>query len=199
MLIKEIHHRVKNNLQIVASLLNLQARRLRDPGGRSAILGMRVRINALALVHRSLYEANDLEHVELGEFLKALAEPLRELLNADERQIELTMNAPVVTVDADTAVTLALFITEVVTNSYKHAFAEHTDGRVDVSVQLEGEGTVLTISDNGSGQASTHRDQQEGAGLGWALIEGFARQLGGKLEVHDGDGTTVVLHIAKLR
>ena len=114
MLLKEIHHRVKNNLQIVASLLNLQARRVRDQQGREAIMAMRVRINALALVHRSLYEGDDLEHIELRGFLQALADPMRELMNVEAQPIDLAVDAPEVTVGADTAITLALFITEAI-------------------------------------------------------------------------------------
>jgi two-component sensor histidine kinase len=203
MLIKEIHHRVKNNLQIISSLLNLQSRALRDDVARETLLGLQNRVNALALIHRSLYETQEQEVVELQGFLGALCHQMEELVGG--RQIYILSEVPHYVVSAETAVTLAMLVTEVVTNATKHAFVRRKNGRVLVEL-IEGADatpTQLIISDNGSGGFSMENSAdigpREGQGLGRELIKGYVRQLRGEMTVEQRDGTRVIIAFKQLR
>lgn len=203
MLIKEIHHRVKNNLQIISSLLNLQSRSLRDDAARETFLGLQGRVNALALIHRSLYETQEQEVVELQGFIGALCHQMEELVGG--RQIYILSDVPRYVVTAETAVTLAMLVTEVVTNATKHAFKDRKNGRVLVEL-IEGTDsapTKLIVSDNGSGGFSMENASDAapaaGQGLGRELIKGYVRQLHGEMTVEQRNGTRVVIAFQQLR
>src|SRR6185295_7845664 len=119
---KEIHHRVKNNLQIINSLLSLQSRKVKDPAAIAVLDDARARINALSLIHRSLYEHNDIRSVDVKPFFSELATHLDQALGAEDQKIKIDSQIDEDTVDADVAVPLALFTAEAVTNAVKHAF-----------------------------------------------------------------------------
>ena len=119
---KEIHHRVKNNLQIINSLLSLQSRKVKDPAALAVLDDARARINALSLIHRSLYEHNDIRSVDVKAFFSDLATQLDQALGAEDQKIRIESDIDADTIDADTAVPLALFAAEAVTNAVKHAF-----------------------------------------------------------------------------
>ena len=121
---KEIHHRVKNNLQIINSLLSLQSRKLKDPAAVAVLDDARARINALSLIHRSLYEHNDVRTVETRIFFTELTGQLDQALGAEDQGIRIVAAIDDDTIDADVAVPLALFTAEAVTNAVKHAFPE---------------------------------------------------------------------------
>jgi two-component sensor histidine kinase len=194
LLIKEIHHRVKNNLQIIASLLNLQMRSIRDGAARDAMMTVRGRINALALIHRSLYETDEMQQVELSGFLRSLADQVAEFLDARRRRITVSVDVPVLSVPAETAVTLALLVTEALSNAFKHAFPLRPDGHVTVRIEPAPDGTaLLTIADDGVGgvrHTATDADLPDSK-LGNQLMVGYARQLGGELSIDDAGGTVI--------
>jgi two-component sensor histidine kinase len=198
-LIKEIHHRVKNNLQIISSLLNLQSRSLHDDAAREALLGLQSRVNALALIHQSLYETQEQQVVELQGFLGALCHQLEELVGGS--QIYIIAEVPRYLVFAETAVTLAMLVTEIVTNATKHAFKGQKSGRVLVELLAEGETGVATlvVSDNGSGGFSMESATAGVQGLGRELIKGYVRQLHGEMTVEQHNGTRVSIAFDKLR
>jgi two-component sensor histidine kinase len=197
LLMAEIHHRVKNNLQIVASLLNLQAGRVRSAEARSAFATARDRVRALATLHRHLYTHSDFETIALGTFLDELCGQLFEAMGETPgERIALSCQAPDITLGSDEAVPLALIITEAVTNAVKYAFPEDRSGTVSVTVERDGETLTLTIRDDGIGiDASQASEQTEpGGGLGRMLIDGFARQLGATLTTaSDANGTVLRL------
>lgn len=177
-LLREIHHRVKNNLQVTMSLLNIQARRSGSSEARRVLEEARGRINALALVHRTLYENDDLRTVEMRPFLEQLLQYLGEASSLLGSEVETVVEAEDVELDPDHAIPAALFITEAVTNAYKHAFGEGTRGRVTVWLGHDEEGRMMvSVCDNGRGYA-------EGAesGMGSSLMEALAQRLGGRLE-----------------
>jgi two-component sensor histidine kinase len=197
MLIKEIHHRVKNNLQIISSLLNLQSRSARDEAARESLLGLQTRVNALALIHQSLYETQEQQVVELEGFIGALCNQLESLVSG--RQIYIVSAVPKYFVSAETAVTLAMLITETVTNATKHAFNHQKSGRVIVELQPGGTGSAtLTISDNGIGGFSLDASVAR-PGLGLELIKGYVRQLRGEMSVIQRGGTQVKIQFENLR
>jgi len=188
-LVREIHHRVKNNLQLVMSLLNLHARRIRDPRAEAAFAEARSRINALATLHRRLYESESLQQVDLRWFLEDLCVELRRGGLAGSRHIELTVHAPDEVIGPEVAVPLGLLVTEAITNAYKHAFPGRDDGSIEVRVTRESPThLILRISDNGAGFVPVDK---EPGGLGRSLIDAFVRQLHGELEIKSNDGTQV--------
>ena len=175
-LLREIHHRVKNNLQIIVSLLNLQAGRMADGEGRAALMEARRRINALSLVHRSLYEADDLRAVHMPGFLRELTVNLQQVSDDGSRSISVEAVCDDVAFEPDTAVPIALFVTEAVTNAYKHAFEGRSSGKIVVSLKASSvEDLTLRISDDGVG-LSDAPDQ----GTGSSLMEAFAMQVDGE-------------------
>ena len=190
-LVREIHHRVKNNLQLVMSLLNLHARRIRDPRAEVAFAEARSRINALATLHRRLYESESLQEIDLKWFLEDLCSELRRGGLSRGRNVELVVESPSEVIGPDVAVPLGLLVTEAITNAYKHAFNERDGGHISVEVTRASPATLsLRIRDDGTGfdAAASSQDQ---SGLGRSLIEAFVRQLRGELEVRSDDGTVV--------
>lgn len=190
-LVREIHHRVKNNLQLVMSLLNLHARRIKDPRAEAAFAEARSRINALATLHRRLYESENLQEVELRWFLEDLCAELRRGGLAGSREVELTVQAPDEVIGPDIAVPLGLLVTEAITNAYKHAFHGAERGLIQVIVTRENDAQLtLSVRDTGTGIDMSASDIEPG-GLGRSLIEAFVRQLRGELEVRSDQGTVV--------
>uniref|UniRef100_UPI003784B566 sensor histidine kinase n=1 Tax=Phenylobacterium sp. TaxID=1871053 RepID=UPI003784B566 len=177
-LMREIHHRVKNNLQVISSLLNMQQRALSDPAARAAMSDTRQRITALALIYRALYQGPDLKRVDLRPFLEELTAQLvaGEMLHGPPVRTELKVDALVI--DPDRLAPLALFAVEAITNAQKHAFAER-GGLLSLRFTVRGDEAELEISDDG--------DAPEGAlaasGVGRTLMTAFGRQLRGRSEL----------------
>lgn len=186
---KEIHHRVKNNLQIINSLLSLQSRKVKDPAAVVVLDDARARINALSLIHRSLYEHNDIRSVEVKTFFSDLASQLDQALGAEDQKIRIESAIDVDTVDADVAVPLALFTAEAVTNAVKHAFPKHRGvlaGRVLVSYKVSETEALLTVEDDGIG--GVEAEAASASGIGGTLMSAFAKQVHGKLEEGKPEG-----------
>ena len=180
--IREIHHRVKNNLQIVMSLLTLQASRLGTAAERGALEQARARVNALALVHNILHNVEDMELVDLQRLLPNLARQLHDGMTDEEGSGTLTVEVPPLQLPSEQATPLALFLVEALTNVYKHAFPTSPSGgqpiRISVTLTEVAAGEVLlSIEDNGIGATSG------GEGTGSQLMAAFAQQLGGTAEL----------------
>lgn len=178
MLLKEVHHRVKNNLQIITSLLNLQMRAVDDPAATKVLGDAQTRINALALVHRSLYEAGDVSRINLKPFFEDLCGLTHSALGGQERAITLHTDISPAILDAERCIPLALFVTEAMTNAYKHAFEGRTQGVLTVRVYVSTDDKLIAeVSDDGVG--ASQPDPSRRRGVGGALFDAFARQLGG--------------------
>ncbi len=177
-LMREIHHRVKNNLQVISSLLNMQQRALSDPAARSALSDTRQRITALALIYRASYQGPDLKRVDLRPFLEELTAQLvsGELIHGPAVRTELSVDPLVI--DPDRLAPLALFAVEAITNAQKHAFAQR-GGVLTVACRVAGDEAELTITDDGAASD----DALVAAGVGRTLMTAFARQLRGRAEV----------------
>ncbi|WP_428392737.1 sensor histidine kinase [Lichenicoccus sp.] len=192
LLIKEIHHRVKNNLQIVASLLNLQANRIRQPEARAEFASARDRVRALATLHRYLYSEGELHTLNMRQFLHELCTQLFQAIGERQgRRIQLAIEAPEIAMSTDQAVPLALVVTEAVSNAVKYAFPGDRPGQVSVTlIALPAGRARLVIEDDGVGIPAGRAETETGVrdGLGIQLIRGFARQLGAELEVREGAG-----------
>jgi two-component sensor histidine kinase len=193
LLIKETHHRVKNNLQIVMSLLSLQANQLRDPAAQNALRQAQIRVNALALVHRILHEIENLETVDLKHLLQDLVTQIQEGFGASRRDLKLELDIVERKVSSEIAVPLTLFTVEVVTNAFKHAYPDRSAGGVICVSLLPAAAKMLrlTIEDDGSGI----EPKAESGGVGSRLINAFAQQIGGSVttEARKGGGTIVAI------
>jgi two-component sensor histidine kinase len=195
--VREIHHRVKNNLQIVTSFLNLQGRQLKDPKAQAAISAARHRIDALAIVHQTLYQNERLEQVQLKPFLTGLVMHLSDALGMDELGVKVTQSYADVMRPADDAIPMALFVVEAITNAMKYAF-DSKGGEIHISSAADETAITLKISDNGRGyDVDAVSGQTDGNGLGSKLMNAFARQLSAQLTIDtkEGNGCRVTLII----
>ena len=179
-LLREIHHRVKNNLQIIISLLNMQERKAQSAEAVAAIAETRARINAIAVVHRGLYESDDLRSIDVPTFVSRLLSSLGDSLGLEERGLRLKQSVDPCELTADSAIPVALFIVEAVGNAAEHGLSR--GGIVSVTIAPEGPDTlVIEIADNGRGVG----DPASMKGIGTRLMQGFARQLAAELTYHD--------------
>lgn len=184
-LLKEIHHRVKNNLQIIASLLSIQLDSIDDPVARQPLEDARGRINALSMVHHSLYEAEELRAVNLRPFLTNLVQHLAEAFGAEAEHVAIETTSVDVELPPDAAVPLALWTVEAVTNAMKHAFSGRAQGRIWVTADWADDTPdrtrlALTVDDDGLGPSPALTGKRPG--IGQSLMSAFARQLGGQAE-----------------
>ncbi|MGH6828854.1 MAG: sensor histidine kinase, partial [Rhizomicrobium sp.] len=189
--IREIHHRVKNNLQIVMSLLSIQANQVQDPKARDALIQAQTRINALALVHRILNELEDQSTLDLKQLLDELSRQIAEGIG-NARQVRVQVDVPHLVVSSGAAVAIALFTVEALTNIFKHAYPQKTEGVIAVRLAPAGAGRLrLSIADDGIGFSM----DQAGASVGSRLIRTFGAQLGGVSSITSevGRGTVVAL------
>ncbi|MDP8915665.1 MAG: sensor histidine kinase, partial [Pseudomonadota bacterium] len=177
-LLREIHHRVKNNLQVITSLLNLQQRQLSDPAAKAAMADTRQRVTALALVYRALYQSPDLRRVEVRTFLQEL---VAQLLNGEgprAQPVRTEIVSDTLTLDPDKLAPFALFAVEAFTNALKHGFPER-GGNVVIRFIVGAEDARLEVQDDGVGGAA----EAAAGGVGRTLMTAFARQLRGRAEL----------------
>lgn len=176
-LLREVHHRVKNNLQIMVSLFNMQLRTLGEGAGRTALQEARARVTALALVHQALYEGDDLRTVELAEFIDSLVRTLVDASGGPAKGVDVNVQVSAAPAPAAVAVPLALFVVEATTNALKHAFPHGRDGLIEIVVGEDlSAGTMsVIVRDNGVGLPAEHSTGRTGS----SLMAAFARQLGG--------------------
>jgi two-component sensor histidine kinase len=194
-LLREIHHRVKNNLQTVISLLNLQTKGLRVEGAKLALQQLKMRIQALGLVHRHLYESEGLKTVDLRTFLGELCRLLQDGTGVSYWQVRCALDIARVSLQIERAVPLALLVTELVTNSFKHGFPDGRKGTISVALTLDGDTARLAVADDGVGtnENGSGGEIAERSGLGIVLIQALARQLGGSIAQSGPPGTTTTV------
>jgi two-component sensor histidine kinase len=177
-LMREIHHRVKNNLQVISSLLSLQQRALKDPGARSAMGDMRQRITALALIYRALYQGPDLKRVDLRAFLEDLTGQLLSGRPGAGHPVATDISVDPLAIDPDRLAPLALFAVEAISNAQRHALADR-GGILSVRFRVHDGTAELEISDDGPVDDAA----LTAPGVGRTLMAAFARQLRGSTEV----------------
>ena len=188
-MLREIHHRVKNNLQVISSLLNLQQRALSDPAARAAMSDTRQRIGALALIYRALYQGPDLRRVDLREFLEELIGQLVAVEGGLETPVRTELACDPLVIDPDRLAPLALFAVEAISNARKHGLC--ADGRLCVALTVRGGTAVMTITDTGQpGQVS-----KMGPGVGRTLMTAFARQLRGEVSFRGQPGGGLMVRL----
>lgn len=195
-LLREIHHRVKNNLAVISSLLHLQARVVNDTAVRAAFDETRARIQSISLVHEHLYQSPDLGHLDLGAYLTALTAQIAVALGADRRGLALTVAASAIEIDLDAALPCGLIVNELVTNALKHGFPDRRAGRVTIAV-VEHRGQIeVVVADDGVGMPASIEIGTAGS-LGFELIGALVAQLRGTLAIDRVGGTTVRISFPK--
>lgn len=178
----EVHHRVKNNLQIITSLLNMQASTIANPAAREALGQTRARIGALALIHRILYEQHDdgsAAALDMARLISELCAQFR-VWNRERTEVAFSCHADPLPIPLDHALPLALFAVEAVTNAYAYAFPGGRGGMVTLDFRLMDQARAcLSVTDNGAGFDATGN----GHSMGRQLMQGFAQQLGGTFAI----------------
>ncbi len=187
-LFKEINHRVKNNLQVIDSLLSLQIRQLTDPDGRNVLQESRDRIKAMVLVHEMLYRSESPARIDFRNYLRSLTEHLMNSYGAVARRIRITSEIAPVLLGLDTAIPSGLIINELVTNALKHAFPDGRSGEIVVQLcALPDGGYRLAVRDDGIGLPADFRIEQTRS-LGLRLVRTLTEQIGGRLLLRSDQG-----------
>ncbi len=181
-LLREIHHRVKNNLTVIVSLLGMQSRRSKDDRVRDALTDTQNRVQSMVTVHEMLYGSDDFTQIDLRAYLRRLASNLLGSY-ACESRVALMVNVPPGAVDLDTALPIGLLLTELISNALKHAFPGGRRGTVTVSVEYQEDAVRLTIRDDGIGFPEKF-DAETSPSMGMKLVSSLTRQLNGRLTIH---------------
>ena len=179
----EIHHRVKNNLQVVSSLLRLQSNKFADPVVRDVFTECRDRINTMARLHEELYDERGQSHLDFAPHLRELAEMLLRSHSPAGCKLTLNVSADRVPLNLDQSILLSLIANELLLNSLKHAFRGRTAGKIDADLRMTHDRVMLTIRDNGNGFATRLPEIEEQRGTGIDLVQAMSRQLGGEFVV----------------
>ncbi len=187
-LLKEIHHRVKNNLQLITSLLNLQSKYIKDEKAKEVSLDGKNRVRAMSLIHQFLYKKNDLVNMELGEYFEKLVNELFEAYQVSEDRIKVNYDIDKVEIDIDRVIPLGLIFNELITNILKYAFPDGKTGEIDIRLKRVRNDIVFEINDNGVGFKS-ETDVDDENSFGFTLIEALLQKWNGKFEIDSFNGT----------
>ncbi len=192
-LLREIHHRVKNNLQVVSSLLGLQAHAIEDPNIQAYFQDSQERIKSMALIHEKLYQTGDLAQIEFAEYLRDLATSLVRSYRVGQGHLSLEISTEEVCFHIATAIPCGLLLHELLSNCVKHAFPGGRSGIIKVSLHRNPPRTcILSVSDDGVG-LPLELDVQNTASLGLQLVHLLAEQLHGTISFEQHEGTTITL------
>lgn len=197
MLIREVHHRVSNSLQLVLSFVAMQANQTDGPEVRAALDDIQNRIKAISEVHQRLYTREDLTTIDLDEYLKNLVANVRASMAHRDSRLSIELVAEPVEVTPDTAVSVGVMVNELVANAAKYAFQPGAEGRIEVSLApMPGGGFLIAVSDDGAGMADGHGPL--GTGLGTRIVKAMARGLGSEA-VHKAQerGTRIEIAVAR--
>lgn len=188
-LLKEIYHRVKNNLQVVASLLNMQGNSTPDPELRGLLQESANRIKAMGLVHQQLYRSNSLGRIAFADYLRQLGQQIAQTYHSASCRVRLFTESAPVELAVETAIPCGLIVNELVSNAYKHAFAADAQGEIRVGLAQLADGQIrFTVSDDGCGLPAGFRPEQTPS-LGMRLVLTLVQQVGGTLRCESGAGT----------
>jgi two-component sensor histidine kinase len=198
-LLREIHHRVKNNLQIISSLLNIQSENIEDPNVLSSIKEGQSRVQAMSLIHSNLYQSEHINNVNIENYLKELVVYLSQMFAGQSKDIKIEVDANKIEFDIDTAIPLGLIVNELVSNAYKYAFDNQQQGKIQVKVKALNETDYeLNVKDNGKGLPDDF-DPAKSKSLGLKLVKILSKQLRGKFRSSSSNGAVFVVTFKDLR
>ena len=193
LLLQEVNHRIANSLQLISSLIELQARKVADADAREALKRAAERVEAVTLVHRRLYTSNDVEFVAMDQYLEGLIDELRRAVTGEERQNRISLVAEPIRVETDKAVSIGLIVNELVTNALKYAYPDR-DGEIRVGFRRDADAVRLVVEDDGVGyQAGA---APKGSGLGSVIVGAMARMVKASVAIDSSTcGTRVVVSL----
>lgn len=194
-LLREIHHRVKNNLQVISSLLSIQSREIEDAAALEAVNESRNRVKSMAIIHQNLYQEDNLTGIDVGDYVEKLSQSLFSSYRIDRDTIELKTDIDHLNLDVDTTIPLGLILNELITNALKYAFVSREQGLLTVKLKEHKDFLELTVADNGIGM--TNVKETLGESFGMKMIDAFAKKLEAEWEVEEDNGTTVSIRIRK--
>jgi two-component sensor histidine kinase len=197
-LMKEIHHRVKNNMQIVSSLLDLQSFSIEDAHASEAVKESRNRVQSMALIHQNLYNEGNIKGIQMQDYIQNLAQNLFDSYNIEKDKIKLITDIEKLNLDVDTVIPIGLIVNELISNSLKYAFKEKASGEVHVELKKINNELLLKVHDNGNGFPEGWNNSAKHS-FGYKLIKAFAQKLKAKLDVYNNDGACFVMRITKFR
>lgn len=189
MLLKEIHHRVKNNLQIISTLLSMQTRTLSDSKTINAMKESQSRVKTMALIHEKLYQYDNLARINMNDYMRQLSDFLSQTYHS-EKDIKVVIESEDISLDIDTAVPLGLITNELLSNALKYAFEDMDKGQISIKLLKDVAGNyTLTVSDTGKGLAKDI-DIENSKSLGLKLVRTLTRQINGNLSISSNPGAT---------
>lgn len=189
LLLKEIHHRVKNNLEMVKSLISLQSAQLEDSATKDAMIASQNRVQSMGIIHQKLYQGSNLGSIEMKDYFINLGEGILDTFNA-ENKIKIACAMDNLELDVDTAVPIGLIVNELLTNSLKYAFPEDKKGQIEISLKKSNTETLtLKVADDGIGKINGLASK--GTGFGTQLVQLLTQQLNGSMQEETENGTTI--------
>jgi two-component sensor histidine kinase/CheY-like chemotaxis protein len=194
LLLKEIHHGVKNNLQIVSSLLNIQSRQITDPAVLAMIAESQNRVKAMALVHERLYRSDDISSIEIADYVKFMGTSLIKFYGITSAQVRLEVDMPGIRFDINRAIPLGLIINELLSNALKHAFPAGRKGKITVTGNRDDKVVRISVSDDGAGIPAS-LDWENTSSLGLHLVNSLTDQISGTIELDRSSGTTFIITV----
>jgi two-component sensor histidine kinase len=194
LLLREIHHRVKNNLQIVSSLLNLQSRTIQDAGAAQAIRDSQNRVRSMAILHQNLYQQEHATAMNVAQYVDMLSNHLMDSYGQPTGKVTIESDVEEMILDVDLLVPLGLILNELLTNALKYAFPGDEEGKIDIRLRGNGENLEMVVADDGCGMAQG-TDLQTNENFGFRMIRAFTAKLKGNMQIQSEQGTVISLSI----
>lgn len=191
-LLTEIHHRVKNNLQLVSGLMQLQGSQSKDENIKTIMDEGQNRIRSMSLIHQQLYEGKNLDKIDFSNYIGALIQDISEMLQSESKSIQIDLKTPDFFLDIDMGIPLGLILNELIVNSFKHAFKDQQKGKILIEVTRGDFDYELRVSDNGKGLPENFNIHDTHS-LGMSLVKGLSRQIGGNSKFVNSNGTTAII------
>jgi len=198
-LLREVHHRVKNNMQVISSLLNLQSRHVQDPRVLEMFKESQRRIRSMALIHERLYQSSDFSHIEFAKYLRNLATHLFHSYQIDASRVKLKIEAEEVHLNINTAIPCGLIVNELISNALKHGFPDNQGGELSIDLRREaGDGYRLRVRDDGVGFPEA-LDFRRTETLGMQIVNTLVSQIDATIELARDKGTEFTIHFQELK
>ena len=191
---KEIHHRIKNNLQVISSLLDLESDKFDDENVVGAFRESQNRVISMALIHEELYRSKDMESIDFSDYLVKLVNDLSSSYAIEKEKIKINVDVDTIYLDMDTAIPLGLMANELISNSFKHAFTNEKEGEIYVSLDRHDNKFIFILGDNGVGFPEEINFKQTDS-LGLQLVTTLAAQIGGNIELERENGTKFIITV----
>ena len=199
MLLQEIHHRVKNNLQVISGILSLQNSNITDEKSKELLKESQDRIQAIALLHKTMYQNDNFNVVDFQTYINELITYIKQTNKNLTKNITVIQRIEELNFSIDTAIPLSMLINELVTNCYNHAFTNLENGEIFISIQKNtSEGFLLSIKDNGIGLPKDYKKSLTNS-IGFELIHGLSEQLDGKVNINIDNGTEIIIEFKNIK